>query len=51
MMSAGEIREWLSQFEDDAMVAVDEGGLTLVYVNDEDIYCEVGGTPEETEGE
>tara|TARA_B100000929_G_scaffold33562_5_gene24325 strand:- start:848 stop:1018 length:171 start_codon:yes stop_codon:yes gene_type:complete len=53
MMSKKEIERWLSTLPDDADVAIDEGGLCLVEVNDDgsegDAYLEVGMTPAEEE--
>lgn len=46
MMSVTEVREWLASLPDDAMVAVDDGGLCLQLVSDESVYCEVGGLPD-----
>lgn len=48
-MTVKEIREWLNSLAADELVAVDDGGLTLVVVGDERVYCEVGGIPEEEE--
>lgn len=51
MMSKKEIERWLATLPDDANVAIDEGGLCLVEVNDDgsesDAYIEVGLTPDE----
>jgi hypothetical protein len=43
-MKAKEIKDWLATVDDEKMVAVDDGGLTLV-VKGERSYCEVGGIP------
>jgi len=45
-MLASEVRDWLFTLGRDATVAIDEGGLCLVEVGNEDeSYCEVGGVP------
>lgn len=43
-MEAKEIKEWLATVADDKMIAIDEGGLTLM-VKGERSYIEVGGIP------
>lgn len=43
-MEAKEIKEWIATVADDKMIAIDEGGLTLV-VQGERSFCEVGGIP------
>lgn len=48
-MPKKEIREWLDALDDDAVIGIDEGGLSLVVQGFEEIYCEVGGMPEEDE--
>src|SRR5262245_8971437 len=50
MMSKKTIVDWLRTVPDDADIAIDEGGLTLVVVNDEG-WLEVGGMPDEDEDE
>lgn len=50
-MSVGEVREWLETVSKDAEVAVDDGGLTLVVVGNPQIYCEIGGIPEEVDND
>lgn len=50
MMTKKEIQEWLDTLDDDATVAIDEGGLCLVEVEEGEetgSYFEVGGIPEE----
>ena len=42
-----ELREWLDTFEDENMVGVEEGGLTLEVVGLPQAYFEIGGVPEE----
>lgn len=50
-MDKKEIERWLSTLPDDANVAIDEGGLSLVEVNADgsegEVYLEVGMTPAE----
>jgi hypothetical protein len=46
-----ELREWLDTFEDENMVGVEEGGLTLEVVGLPQAYFEIGGIPEEEEDE
>ena len=49
-MTAAELQEWLenvvSKEGDDALIAIDEGGLALRQVNDPVVYIEIGGFPE-----
>ena len=45
MMNAGQVREWLAGLNDDTDVAIDDGGLILVLVDNPDVYLEVGGVP------
>lgn len=49
-MPVKELKEWLNTLPKDAKVGVDEGGLCLRVVGEEDkkgqSYCEVGGLPE-----
>lgn len=50
-----ELRTWLAQFNEDRLVGVDEGGLTLVVIDDDTLgldvqpQYELGGLPEEGE--
>jgi len=44
MMQAKELKEWLSGIEDDRLVFIDEGGLTLRVLG-QISYIEVGGGP------
>jgi hypothetical protein len=48
-MPAKDIREWLASFEDGDLIAIDEGGLTLVGLTPSGTptmtYIEVGGVP------
>lgn len=43
MITVSELTEWLQSLPADAMVGVDEGGLTLVAAADSEAYIEVGG--------
>lgn len=49
MMLATEVRDWLGNLPSGARVAVDDGGLCLVYVDPAGVadgdYLEVGGKP------
>jgi hypothetical protein len=47
-----ELQDWLRQLQAQAHedIAIDEGGLTLT-TNDGSAYLEVGGWPEEDDGE
>lgn len=49
MTTAGEIREWLSAFEDSEPIAIDDGGMLLECRVDPEgpIYLEIGGWPED----
>jgi hypothetical protein len=40
-----ELLEWVESLSEDAEIAIDEGGLTLIEVEGE-AYLEVGGSPE-----
>jgi hypothetical protein len=46
-----ELRKWLDNFEDDTMVGVEEGGLTLEVVGLPQAYFEIGGSPEEEDAD
>lgn len=53
-MKVEEIQKWLSQFEGNEVIAIDDGGLTLVLVVDNyglkiQPMLEVGGLPDEEE--
>jgi hypothetical protein len=50
-MSVAEIMEWLETFDDDDMIGIDDGGLALRPVNAQELYCEVGGIPEDDESD
>lgn len=42
-----ELMEWLSSLNDSDMIGVDDEGLCLRAVGNEDIYYEIGGLPED----
>jgi hypothetical protein len=44
MLNATEVRAWLATLPDDALVGIDEGGITLQAL-DSDAYLDVGGMP------
>jgi hypothetical protein len=44
-MDKDDIINWLASLPMDATVYIDEGGLTLRCVEDEEAYLEVGGEP------
>lgn len=49
MVPVGDVIEWLSTFGPKCSVGVDEGGLTLLVVDEEDDIVgtyEIGGIPE-----
>jgi hypothetical protein len=46
-IKASELKQWLSTISDDQDVCIDDGGLTLVCCDDDSVYCEVGGFPDE----
>lgn len=46
-MSVEEIREWLDTLNENDLVGVDDGGLALRVVGDDESYCEIGGMPED----
>jgi len=50
-MRKSEIQGWLDTIPGDPMIAIDEGGLTLIQIgpNSGSVWCEVGGEPEEEE--
>ena len=49
MMEASEVQQWLSNLDPDDLVAIDEGGLTLIVVGRPDQYIEIGGEPDDDE--
>lgn len=44
-----ELKRWLNTLPKDGSVAIDEGGLTMTCLEDEDAYIEVGGDSEDLE--
>lgn len=44
-ISKQELLNWVSSIPDEKAIAIDDGGLALVVVGNEDIYLEVGGIP------
>jgi hypothetical protein len=47
-ISKAELSKWLDSLPDNASIAVDEDGLSLVELTDAGLgaaYCEVGGVP------
>jgi hypothetical protein len=51
-----ELREWLDLISIDAvaqsdLIAIDDGGLTLIVQDDPGIYIEIGGTREDEDDE
>lgn len=55
MIEKIELEEWLRTLYSTDLVAVDEGGLTLVAIGSDEketgAYLEIGGVPEEEEEE
>jgi hypothetical protein len=47
MMSVDELKDWLNTLPADALVAIDEGGLSLVEVDGE-ASIEIGGVEDES---
>lgn len=49
MMKATELKRWLGKISDDSFIAIDDGGLALVELDENgmevDAYLEVGGMP------
>jgi hypothetical protein len=50
MMPVKEIRKWLDRLKPSDMVGVDDGGLALRVESDPEEYIELGGMPEDWEG-
>lgn len=48
-MEAKDVKAWLNTIPDDHLVAVDDGGLTLIDCANREVYCEVGGEREDEE--
>lgn len=46
-ITARTLKKWAKTLENDALVAIDEGGLILRLVDDESAYLEIGGVPDE----
>ena len=50
MMKATELKRWLATISDDSFIAIDDGGLALVELDEKgmeaDAYLEVGGIPQ-----
>jgi hypothetical protein len=46
-----ELTDWLASFDDEDQIAIDNGGLALVLVGQEnEAYFEIGGIPNDEEG-
>jgi hypothetical protein len=50
-MLVKEVKDWLNTLDDYDGVGVDEGGLCLRSVLEPEVYCEIGGMPEDEEDE
>lgn len=50
-MVAKDVKEWLNTVPDDHLIAIDDGGMLLVDVDEkeDDVYLEIGGIPDEEE--
>jgi hypothetical protein len=50
MMKATELKRWIATISDDSFIAIDEGGLALVELDENGfeagVYLEVGGVSE-----
>jgi hypothetical protein len=55
MVNKAELLRWVNTLDDNSCIGVDEGGLCLVEVLPDntrgEAYCEIGGIPEEAEGD
>ena len=55
MIEKSELQAWLDTLSEDADVAIDDGGLTIVEIGDDgeptEAYLEIGGIPLEDEEE
>lgn len=40
-----ELRDWLKGMDANRLIAIDDGGLVLVAVDDPETYWEIGGLP------
>lgn len=53
MIKAAELKRWLESLSEDADVAIDDGGLAIVELdergNDTGAYLEIGGIPDESD--
>lgn len=53
MMKASELQRWLATLSDDSFIAIDDGGLILVEVDDNggttEAFLEIGGLPHGSE--
>ena len=50
-MRTNEVRKWLESLGPDDLIAIDEGGLTLVVIgSEEEAYLEIGGVPLDDDG-
>jgi hypothetical protein len=45
-ISKQELKNWVDSIRDEDDIAIDDGGLALVVVGEDDIYLEIGGAPE-----
>jgi hypothetical protein len=50
-MNVKEIKRWLESLSDLDEVGVDDGGLCLRSVQHPNVYCEIGGIPEDAEND
>jgi hypothetical protein len=48
-ITVNELQKWLDALQPNDEVAVDDGGLTIVVVGREEVYCEIGGVPTDDE--
>jgi hypothetical protein len=46
MMNMKDVRDWLNTLPEDAVIGIDEGGLSLQMLGGEE-YLELGGLPED----
>ena len=55
MVNKAELLAWVETLDDDSCIGIDEGGLCLREVLPDnsmgEAYCEIGGIPEDVEGE
>lgn len=50
-MMVKEIKDWLESLDNGDFVGINDGGLCLEAVGDRNIYLEIGGIPQDEEGE